>query len=230
VSRHAAESPDAPRRTFLGQLAAGAAALAGAAYARPAAALPASAPVETAGGEDDAWVARLTGKHKAVFDAPEIADGVVIANTWVFLMSYAKAHKLTDADLNTVAVIRHAAIPMAFDDAMWDKYELGKHAKVKDPATKKWARRNPFWRAAAGDAAGAPYTLEALQARGTILLGCALAAGRVARTVAERTKQKPDVVQAEMRAHLLPGLVLQPSGIYAVTRAQEAGCSFVRST
>jgi hypothetical protein len=223
-------SPAAPRRTFLGQLGAGAAALVGGAYARPAAALPPATPAPSEPGASDAWVARLTGKHKAVFDAPEIADGTVIANAWVFMMSYAEADKLTDADLSTVAVIRHAAIPMAFDDAMWDKYELGKHAKVKDPATKKWARRNPFWRAAPGDSAGAPYTLEALQARGLILLGCGLAARRVARGAAERTRQKPEAVQEEMLARLLPGLLLQPSGIYAVTRAQEAGCSFVRST
>jgi hypothetical protein len=39
-------------------------------------------------------------------------------------------------------------------------------------------------------------------------------------------KAKADVqdVYAELRANLVPGVTLMPSGIFAVTRAQEAGC------
>lgn len=213
----------APRRAFLARLAAAVAALAGGGAVVPAAAAAAV-------GGDDAWLTRLTGKHKAVFDAPEIADGIVVGNASVFYHSHTTARGLKDADLSAVVVIRHAAIPMALDDAMWEKYDAGKLLKLKDPSTGKWARRNQFWRAAPGDAANAPYTLDALRGRGAILLGCELALRRLSGRLAERTKQQPAAVRAELEAHLIPGLELAPSGIYAVTRAQEAGCSYVRST
>ena len=29
------------------------------------------------------------------------------------------------------------------------------------------------------------------------------------------------------KAHLLPGMILQPSGIFAALRAQEAGCHYI---
>jgi hypothetical protein len=29
---------------------------------------------------------------------------------------------------------------------------------------------------------------------------------------------------------VLPGVILQPTGVYAVLRAQEAGCAFFKST
>lgn len=232
-----------PRRDFLGKLATAAVAVAGTAYAG-ASATDAAAALQTpapdagvrpadspAAQPDDAWFARITGKHKAVFDAPEIADGTIVANAWVFLKSYTEVHSLTDQDLSAVLVIRHAAIPLAFDDEFWAKYDVGKTAKLEDPATGKWARRNIHWKAAPG-ATSTPgaFTLDALRSRGAILVGCALAADRRAREIAKRTSQSDEAVMAEMRAHLIPGLELAHSGIYAVTRAQEAGCTYIRST
>ncbi len=227
--------PPARRRAFLGQLATTAVALAGTAFASTGTAIAATSPgggtaAPTPSRQDDSWTARITGKHKAVFDAPEVADGLVITNVWVFLKGFRDTRGLTDADLSAVAVIRHAAIPLAFDDAIWEKYGLGKRSKVKEPCTKAWARRNRFARAAADDQASAPFTLGALNDRGVILIGCALATQRMAGEIATQTKQRPDVVHDELRAHLIPGLQLAPSGIYAVTLAQEAGCSYVRST
>ena len=226
MSRESGQASAAPRRAFLGRLAASIVALG--ATGRPLAA--AGNDVDGSPAAADAWTARLTGKHKAVFDAPEIAEGIVVANAWVFLHSYATAERLRDAELSAVVVIRHAAIPLVLDDAMWEKYDVGRHVKLKDQATKKWARRNVLWKAAAGDPASAPYTLDALRARGVILLGCDLALKRMIGTIAKRTDQRPEAVGEELRAHLIPGLELAPSGIYAVTRAQELGCSYVRST
>jgi hypothetical protein len=223
-------TPAAARREFLGQLATATVALAGTACMGPRAMTAASAAPAPAPKPTDDWTARLTGKHKAVFDSPEIDDGTGIANAYVFMMGYKDMYGLTDADLSTVLVIRHGAIPMALDDTFWEKYDLGREARIKDPATKKWARRNPFYKAAPGDTENAAFTLDALHARGTILLGCGLAAGFMAGRIARKTGQTQAAVMGELRQHLVPGLELQPSGIFAVTRAQEAGCSYVRST
>lgn len=224
-----------PRREFFGQLATVAAALTAAACVSPAGAAQAvAAPSPTTPRApitwDDAWTGRITGKHRGVFDAPEMADGTVIGNAWAWMKALKEVHALSDADMSAVLVIRHAAIPMAMDDAYWEKYDLGKANKVKDPTTKKWAKRNPFWGPDSNDRGSAPFTLESLNARGCILMGCNLAAMGMAGELAEKLKQPVDDMRAEVTAHLIPGLTLAPNGVFAVMRAQEAGCTYIRST
>src|SRR5437016_2384820 len=85
-----------PRREFLGQFAASAIVLAGTACAAPATVTqtspaPASSPAPTNRPEtdtpspaspihwDDSWFARLTAKHKAVFEQAEIDAGSATA-------------------------------------------------------------------------------------------------------------------------------------------------------
>jgi hypothetical protein len=139
-------------------------------------------------------------------------------------------YKVQDADVNAVIVMRHMGIPMVFDDAIWAHYQLGKYTKLKEPGSENWVTRNPFWKALPDDKAGADFTLDALRARGAVLLGCALAARGFAGILAGQTNDHADAVFDELRRHLIPGLQLQPSGIFAVIRAQEAGCHYMRST
>ncbi len=226
------------RRDFLAHVASAAAVLAATACATApvAAAAKAAAPRPTTPPPpqhwDDSWTARVSAaKHKAVFDTPAIADGVAFANAYVFMLTYNQMYGTTDADTVPVVVIRHAAIPLAVDDDLWTRYELGKEFKVKDGATGKWARRNPYLHVDPNDKdAFPPATIEALAKRGTIFLGCALAAGRLAGQIAKKGGASHDDAMAEVRAHLIPGLTLMPSGILATVRAQEAGAAFIRST
>lgn len=226
------------RRDFLAQVASAAAVLAATACATTpiAAAAQAAAPRPSAPPPpqhwDDSWTARVSAaKHKAVFDAPAIADGVAFANAYVFMLTYNQMYGTTDAETVPVIVIRHAAIPLAVDDELWDRYELGKSAKVKDGATGKWARRNPWLRADPKDKdAFPPATIDALVKHGAILLGCNLAANRLAREIGAKSGLSNDEAFAQVRAHLVPGLTLMPSGILATIRAQEAGAAFIRST
>ena len=151
------ESPT-PRREFLGQIAVSALALAGTACAGTRgpngtgsggdAARDASAPTHW----DDSWSARLTAKHKAVFDMPEVDDGMAIDHAVLWLEGCRDALGAAPGDAHAVIVLRHAAVVLAFNDAMWSKYELGKERKVKDDATGKWAIRNPYASATASAA------------------------------------------------------------------------------
>jgi hypothetical protein len=45
---------------------------------------------------------------------------------------------------------------------------------------------------------------------------------------AKKTSVPVADVQKELRANLVPGVILQPSGVYAVVRAQNAGAAFFR--
>lgn len=189
---------------------------------------------------DDTWFARITTKHKAVFDSPEIEDGLAVSQAAGYVSAMRSAIGAGN-DVTSVLVIRHAAIPMAFNDAMWAKYEFGKEEKIKDYRTKKWATRNPYLGTPTTPAA-APTdkqpdkndrpqgTLLWLSSHGHILLGCDLATRGMSTIIAQRTNQTAKAVYDELKANLVPGLILQPSGVYAVHRAQEAGCTYIRST
>ncbi|MGB7211350.1 MAG: hypothetical protein WBC97_01875 [Gemmatimonadales bacterium] len=238
------------RREFLGQLAA-TVALAGVACAPAASSTVAPAPVPIAGAApaavtttakvqqppvhwDDSWTTKvLAAKHKAVFDGPEIADGEAPGQAWLFYEGLSVVKDVTDADVVPVIVMRHMGVPIAFNDHLWDKYQLGKQLKQKDPTTGKPARRNPYAHADKGDKYGnlAPDgTLPELYRRGAVLLACSRAASYFAYTIAERTKQPFPQVKAEIKANLIDGVILQPSGVYAVLRAQEVGCAYIRAT
>ncbi len=232
-----------PRREFLGQIAASAVVLAGAACATPISAGPSSTapapspspvPAPAAAHWDDSWFARLTAKHKAVFDSPEIDDGAAVDQASGYIRGMRDAAGAGENDVQAVVVIRHGAIPMVFNDAMWAKYGLGKELKVKDYPSEKWATRNPFLSAPPSTnrpSSGRPQpTLEWLASHGHILLGCDLATRGYAGIIAGRNKLDSHAVYEELKANLVPGVILQPTGVYAVHRAQEAGCTFIKST
>lgn len=245
-------SEDSNRRQFLGQLVVGAAALAGASTASALAETPVPAPPQQSDGIravsataapgvqppdspwDLSWTEKLTGAHRQVFDAPQIADGAVLHHARMFYVNYQEVYGLKDSDLRAVLVIRHQAIPMALGDAVWDRYDfIGKEAKLKDPTTGKWARRNPFLNAKADDkfsVVWADGSLDALIKRGAIVLACNMALMHFAQKIATRTKQQDDAVQAECKAALVPGATLVPSGIFGVIRAEEGGCNYLRAT
>jgi hypothetical protein len=238
-----------PRREFIGQLAASAIVLAGAACASPAAtAESAPTPVARPGGRgapqgatppapvhwDDSWFARLTAKHKAVFDSPEIEDGLVLSQATGYIRGMREALAAGPDDVQTVVVIRHTAIPMIFNDAMWAKYDIGAERKIKEQSGRKWATKNEFVGSVASGssaAAGRPQaTFSWLAAHGHILLGCDLATRNVAGIFARKAKVDRNVVYEDLKANLVPGIILQPSGVYAAHRAQEGGCTYIRST
>ena len=50
------------------------------------------------------------------------------------------------------------------------------------------------------------------------------------RRLASTSGQPVDVVQKDLRANLIPGAILVPSGIYALIRAQNAGCAYMPGT
>lgn len=227
-------SHDSSRRDFLTTLAASAATASIGSLALPAAACAA-----TQAPFDDAWTARVSAaKHKAVFDGPEPGDGLPLVQSWIYRRGY-EAMGSASKDIVPVVVLRHAAAALGVDDALWAKYRIGALRKIDDPDTKKPAERNPWSRSAAGKAdadleailgPGVDPTVEGVIRSGGVVLVCNLALGRVAAGIAKAQNLKPADVHAELRAGLVPGAIAQPSGVYAVARAQEVGAVFMRST
>lgn len=180
---------------------------------------------------DVSWTKKVTGKHKAMFDVPEIRDGVGILRAGLWGRQYTDVLKLAPADLSTVIVIRHAAIPLAMSSEYWATYGVGKSLKLKDEKGKKWAMSNPMLSNASTDPKNSfsSLLLDKQMANGAIVLGCGLAFAQIVSTVAKQDKLKPAEAREKAKAFLIPGLILQPSGIFANVMAEEAGCAFVNA-
>ena len=153
------------RRDFLRAAGLGAAALASAPAAlyadRPPHAAPGAATSEPEVWEraraetwDVSWTSRITGKHKAMFDVPQIEGGVGIFRAGLWGRQYTEVLKLSPGDLTTVIVIRHAAIPLAMNSEYWATYAVGKGLKMKDQSGRKWAMANPMLSTGGTDAGG----------------------------------------------------------------------------
>ena len=218
------------RREFLEHLALGAVGAAGLSALDP---LPIEAQTPAARAWDLSWVKRLTGRYRAVFDIPMIEDGYGVWRAAIWRKQYSTIFGIPETSLTTVVNIRHDAIVLGLNQEFWERYDVAKQHQVKDPATRQPTRRNPVvdrTGANALPAEFADFTLERLMAGGAIVLGCALALRDVTELVVQKDKVSNDVAERRVRESLVPGLIIQPSGIFAAVLAQDNGCRFVRAS
>jgi hypothetical protein len=181
---------------------------------------------------DVSWTRRLTGKHKAVFDSPDIESGYGVLRAGIVASQYAEVFKLAPGDFSAVIVLRHTGISLAMNQAYWTEYKIGATKKVLHPVTEKPTDRNP---ALLTEADGMPpqlasYALDKAIARGVVVLACALAFGDVVDLIAKTDKRNAEDAAAKARSLMIPGVIMQPSGVFATTLAQESGCVYVRAT
>ena len=207
-----------PRRGFLGGVAGGAAALL---VARVSSA---SAEVRSlTAPPSDAWIAKIKGKYRQVFDNTSPNDGWGAAFPLNFIDSTKEATKATDADITAVSVFRHFSMPLLLNDTVWAKYHIGAMLKVNDPKTNAPATRNIF-RDAVPLRPGLTY--EKIMSSGVIFVACNLALTVISEMAAPNAKVTKEVAKKEFEAGLLPGSNLAASGVYAVNRAQQAQCTY----
>lgn len=176
---------------------------------------------------DMSWTDRLRGKSRAVFDSPQVSEGGALFRASLWREQHHAVLGTALGDLTPVIVIRHTAIPLIMDDAHWDRFDVGKEVKLKDPKTNKWAKRNPFAGTTPSSDDSSDITLPHLLSNGCIVLACNLAFG----DVVDQYKKKDNLAQADAeraaKAHLLPGVIMQPSGFFAVLKAQDEGCRYM---
>jgi intracellular sulfur oxidation DsrE/DsrF family protein len=212
------------RRGFLGRLAATAAAgVAGLTPLRLEAQPTSHQPITGAVDPSfETWLNRITGKHKMLFDAPEVNGGMPVVWPRVWLNGNNENYATKDGDNSAVIVLRHSAIPIAMQDALWAKYKLGEVFGIKDGET--LAVRNIF-----ADVMPLPLPgtgLKALLASGAQVGCCNVALTVYSGMVAQKMSMDAAAVKAEWVAGLLPGVQVVPSGVLAVARSQEKGCVY----
>ena len=216
-----------PRRGFLASALAGATGLAAAPFLSGTSAA-AQGPALVSVKWDDSWTGKITGKYRAVLDSPRIEGGAGIFRAGMWLGNYQEMYGLTDQELSAVLVIRHEAIPMVMNSEFWATYGYAKRYKKEyqdmGEALTRPVNYNPFLRFQFGKKS---MGLEPLIQRGVIVLGCGVAFGQAVADLQKQDKLEWKDAEAKARTFLVPGVTLQPSGIFAVSRAQDAGCNYV---
>jgi intracellular sulfur oxidation DsrE/DsrF family protein len=194
-----------PRRGFLGSIAVGAATLA---LGRLSTADAEVGHLMSTPPVSDAWLSRLTGKYRQVFDCTSPNDGFGVVFGLTFIDTTKSALKATDKDVNAALVYRHFAMPLMLNDA-----------KTNAPATRNIFRDNvPLH-------PGMTYE-QAMTKNGVIMVACNMALTVLSGMAAPKANVTADQAKAEWTANVLPGVSLAPSGVYAVNRAQQAGCTY----
>lgn len=233
------------RRGFLGFVAKGAAAVGiSAAFTS----LPLKQIQKTAGisnmdvsamNEADVWFGRVKGKHRVVFDATRPNEIMPFVWPRIFLVTNA-ATGTPEHDNSVVVVLRHDAIPYAFQDAMWEKYHFADVFKAGDvggafqasDAKTATKTRNPFWNTKHGDfmapgIGAVDIGIKDLMASGVMFCVCNAAMTVFSNVVGGMNNMKADDVMADWKAHIIPGVQIVPSGVWALGRAQEHKCSYI---
>ena len=218
-----------PRREFLGNIAAGAAAIGLLSIPESIKAAPSffsQQPLDDA----DEWFNKVKGKHRIVFDVTEPHGVFPFAWPKVFLLTNQKTGTPAN-DIGVVVILRHDAIPYAFGNELWTKYDFGTHFKINDPMTTNKSTRNVFWQPKPNDFAipgigNVDIGINQLQDDGVMFCVCDMAITVHSAIVAGTLNKKPEDVKKDWMTGLLPGIQVVPSGVWAVGRAQEHDCKY----
>ncbi len=228
-----------PRREFLGNIAAGAAAFGLLSIPESIKAAPSlfsQRPLDDA----DEWFNKVKGKHRIVFDFSENVGAMTFAWPKVFLLTNAGTGT-PEEDCGVVVVLRHEAIPYAFEDRLWPKYKFEENFKIKDlgpmfkapDAKTALKNRNPFVKTKEGDfmvpgMGAVDISIGSLQKSGVMICVCNAAISGNTAVIAGEMKMDPAKVKEDFLAGVLPGIQVVPSGVWAVGRAQEHGCQYCK--
>lgn len=244
--------PTASRRTFVAQLGAGGLALAASACASgratTASAAPPPAPTQAAqtparpgrsappitippttedGPWDHSWLQRLsTARYKLVFDIGAYQDGGGLYYAKNYFNGMRDGWSAVTPDVLAILGISGNAYPLIFNDKMWEKYGYGESSKTNDPRTKAIATRNVFWQPRAGEPM-AEFGVDVLQQRGAQFIFCNNVFRGVIRGAMAKTQRPYAEVRAELKANMLPGVVVVPAMVAAMAMAQASGAGYV---
>ena len=206
----------------------------------------AAAAAEESGPDD--WIREVRGTHRCLFDFPQHKNGFPLLHILNYLNTYATVYKTGAGQVGAVgtfySVGAQASIPLAFNDSIWAKYQLGAYLGLKDASGAAYTR-NVFHRPTPGDlhllmkAVDSPMIpalsdampaigIESLQKMGTKFILCNNALGIWTLELEARGKGKAQDLDKDLRANLLPGVTIVPAMVIAIDKAQEAGIKYNR--
>lgn len=225
----------ASRREFLGKLTASAGMLGMTPLSldHAAALMGADTPPVVQEKWDLSWTKKLTTRYRVVFDVPEIENGYGVWRASLWRNEYQQTLGVQPKDTTTVLVLRHNAIVLAMNQAFWDKYKIGKSRDVRHPWTEEPTDRNVALLSSKRKEQPAEFdsmSLDQFMARGGIALACNRAFGDLVAMVSSQDKVNEAEARKRATAMIVPGVIMQPSGVFAALHAQDFGCKYFRAT
>ena len=181
---------------------------------------------------DMSWAERVEkARFRAVFDSPAISEGAAVFRAVVWCEEYKSVYGTARTDMAPVLVFRHMGISLAMGDSYWRRFEIGKENKIQAGDGKGWTQTNPAL-APVTDAAASvdQYNLTDFISQGGIVLACNFAFGMAVYRYKQALKVDSTEARKAALEALIPGVILQPSGVFAVLRAQEAGCKYIMAS
>ena len=218
------------RRSFLGQVAGGVAALAavGAAPRRLMAAVTHQTGDRTHPGDD--WMDALNAKHRTVFDMSAHKNGKPLGQAKNFFDAWRDAFNVPEHNVNLVIGIHGEGIPVVLTDALWSRYKIGEQYEVMDGGTKSAAVRNVFTAANAtgGGLLTPEQSVESLRKRGVRFLICMNTIAAATKKLSAAGLGSPEEIRPALLDGLLPGVIVVPAMVVAFTQLQERGVKYTK--
>jgi hypothetical protein len=226
---------DTTRRDFLSKVAVNAAVLGAMPLSLDFSPLTAASAASATQGQkwDTSWPSRVVGKHKAVFDVPEVDSGYGVWRATIWGKQYQDVLGVSPKDMSAVLVLRHNGIALAMQQEFWDKYGVGKSKSALHPVTQQPTDKNPALLSSARGDVPAQFddmALDKFIARGGIALACNLALQDCVEVIKSKDSVSDDEARKRAIGYLVKGVILQPSGVFAAIRAQEAGATYLRAS
>jgi len=194
------------------------------------------------------WMSGVKGDNRCFFDFNQHKAGVPLFHMLNYLNTYKEALGAQPGQVGAVGsfygIGPSSSIALAFNDAMWAKYQLGEYTGLKDASGKPYTR-NVFASATPDDrhlligAMNVPdlpqlggalpaISIPNLQQMGSTFLLCNNAFGAWQLELAARGKGTVEAIGQELRANLLPGVIIVPAMVIAIEQAQKAGIAYNR--
>jgi len=183
---------------------------------------------------DFSWTAKLKGKkYKACFDCAEVESGYGVWRAGMWEPQFHQTQGAKPSETVTVLVLRHAALVLGFNQEFWDKYTIGADDKVTHPITQQSTDRNPALLSSTRNEVPAMFDAFAITnfiSKGGIVLACNVALMFFSMGLAKKAGITEEEARKLAIAAFLPGVTLQPSGVFAAVKAQVEGCHYVRAS
>jgi intracellular sulfur oxidation DsrE/DsrF family protein len=136
--------------------------------------------------------------------------------------------KVPENDITAITVFRSMGISPAFKSSLWEKYALGEFFSVSDPKTGKPSIRNFTNIPQKGDLpAGGTVGISEMLENGSLFCVCGVATKIISGIIAKRKSLDSDKVFQDFKDHIIEGIQIVPTGVWALGEVQAKGCGYI---
>ena len=173
------------------------------------------------------WVSKVKGSKKIVYDGTSFNKGFPVHWNWAYYQSNIDM-KVPESEITTVTVFRAFGISAAFKSALWEKYALGEFFQINDPKTGKPSIRNFTDIPEKGDLpGGGTVGISEMLGNGSLFCVCGVATKIISGIIAKRMKLDPEDVFKDFKDHIVEGIQIVPTGVWALGEVQAKGCGYI---